>query len=287
MKKRLLFLQIFLVCFLGGSTSVLGIGQRVSSKKMFSDRAEYTNQAEYTIRCGWGQQGLKRLAPISDVVIIVDVFSFSTSVDVATARGAFIIPHVKPGEYHKFGKRIGAIVANERGQGGYTSSPVSFNSIPAKTRLVLPTSNGATLSCLAGNTIILAGCLRNARAVAKKAMELGKTIAVIPAGARWPDRSIRFAIEDFIGAGAILSYLKGSVSPEAQNAIAAYNNIKHNVCEFIKKCSSGKKLIKNGFPKDIKCACQVNVSTTVPRLIDGVYRNVNVPVYPKNFLKKP
>lgn len=46
------------------------------------------DQADFNIRGEWGQQGVSQLAPISDVVVIVDVLSFSTCVDIVTSRGA-------------------------------------------------------------------------------------------------------------------------------------------------------------------------------------------------------
>jgi len=263
-----------LAMFCLGITLVIAANAKKESSSERDNSFRFLDQTEYDVRCEWGQQGIKRLAPISDVIIIVDVLSFSTSVDVATARGAYIFPHTKEGDIHAFGKSVGAIVANQRGQAGYTPSPVSFNVIPTGTRLVLPSSNGATLSCLAGNKTIFLGCLRNAKAIANVAMKLGKTIAVIPAGERYPDRTIRFATEDFIGAGAIIQYLKGNLSPEAKNARAAYNNVKNNLYNHIKGCCSGKKLIGRGFKKDVKCACQLDESNAVPQLVNGAYRNV-------------
>lgn len=38
------------------------------------------DQSEFDLRCEWGAQGVSQLASISDVVIIVDVLSFSTCV---------------------------------------------------------------------------------------------------------------------------------------------------------------------------------------------------------------
>jgi 2-phosphosulfolactate phosphatase len=52
----------------------------------------YFDQQEYDIRFEWGLAGVKALAQVSDVVIIVDVLSFSTGVDVVVGRGARSFP---------------------------------------------------------------------------------------------------------------------------------------------------------------------------------------------------
>jgi 2-phosphosulfolactate phosphatase len=51
------------------------------------------DQVDFEIRCEWGKQGLLRLAPISDVVILIDVLSFSTCIDIANQRGAIVFPY--------------------------------------------------------------------------------------------------------------------------------------------------------------------------------------------------
>ena len=51
------------------------------------------NQHEYDIRIEWGLKEVEELAPISDVIIIIDVLSFSTCADIATNRSTFIYPH--------------------------------------------------------------------------------------------------------------------------------------------------------------------------------------------------
>ena len=97
-------------------------------------------------------------------------------------------------------------------------------------------------------------------------------IAVIPAGERWPeDESLRFALEDMVGAGAIISHLPGSLSPEAQVAVAAYHNARKNLVEVFDQCGSGQELRARGFAGDIALAAQVDVEDCAPMLRHGAY----------------
>ncbi|MDK2407620.1 hypothetical protein QHH11_00605 [Aphanizomenon sp. PH219] len=43
----------------------------------------FYNQSNFEIRCEWGKKGVEQLAIISDVVIIVDILSFSTCIEIA------------------------------------------------------------------------------------------------------------------------------------------------------------------------------------------------------------
>jgi 2-phosphosulfolactate phosphatase len=47
----------------------------------------YFDQQSYDIRCDWGLAGLTHLSPSSDAIVIIDVLSFSTCVDIAVANG--------------------------------------------------------------------------------------------------------------------------------------------------------------------------------------------------------
>jgi 2-phosphosulfolactate phosphatase len=232
------------------------------------------DQAKFDIRCEWGQQGVLQLAPISDVVIVVDILSFSTCMDIATSRGASAFPYKWRDESAQtFADSMGAERTQKRGEGRYSLSPASLLSIPRGTRLVLPSPNGSTLSLATGKTPTIAGCLRNARAVALAAMTYGRKIAIIPAGERWCDLSLRPSLEDLLGAGAILSYLAGRLSPEAELAIAAYESMRSNLERLIKPCGSGQELIEQGFEQDVDLALQLNTSDCVPTLVNGSYIN--------------
>jgi 2-phosphosulfolactate phosphatase len=120
----------------------------------------------------------------------------------------------------------------------------------------------------------LAGCLRNASAVAHAAAALGSTFQVCPAGERWADGSIRFALEDWLGAGAILRELSGTKSPEANAAIAAFEASRLALTDVLRACSSGRELVERGFAFDVDCASAWDVSAAVPRLTDGAYTSM-------------
>lgn len=231
------------------------------------------DQAEFDVRCEWGENGVSQLAPISDVVIIVDVLSFSTCVEIATSREATVFPYRWRDETAaNFTASVAAELAGGRGRGAkYSLSPQSLLNIPQGTRLVLPSPNGSTLTLGTGETPTLAGCLRNYRAVALAAQKYGRRISIISAGERWSDGSLRPAIEDWIGAGAIISQLNGSLSPEARAALAAFRHAQAETELLVKQCGSGKELIARGFEEDVVLASALDVSACVPTLITGAY----------------
>jgi 2-phosphosulfolactate phosphatase len=232
------------------------------------------NQSEFDIRCEWGRPGVEQLAAISDVVIIVDVLSFCSTVSLAVSRGAIIYPY--PDRDHSlvdFASRMQVQVAGHRRDGGYSLSPASMLNIPRGTRLILPSPNGGRLSMLVQGKPVFAGCLRNAAAVATAASRLGKRIAVIPAGELWQsDGALRPSLEDWLGAGAIISGLPGRLSPESRAALMAYSGLQKEMLDVLLGCSSGKELKEPGFVEDIRLSALINADGVAPRFVDGAYQ---------------
>jgi 2-phosphosulfolactate phosphatase len=230
------------------------------------------DQAEFEVRCEWGLQGLRQLAPVSDVIIIVDVLSFTTSIDIATARGGTIFPYPLKGESAAdYADSVNAKLASADRARGFSLSPASLRSLPAGYRLVLPSPNGAALSFAVDHPIVLAGSLRNATAVAHTAAGLGSTVAVIPAGEIWPTGELRPSLEDWVGAGAVISTLSGIRSPEAALAAAAFDRFSGGLLHALRESVSGKELIERGFGLDVDAAAELNVSKNVPRLINRAF----------------
>ncbi|MCP2250362.1 2-phosphosulfolactate phosphatase [Lentzea aerocolonigenes] len=219
------------------------------------------SQEGYQLRLEWGPEGVDALRDC-DVLVVVDVLSFTTSVDLVVGNGG----QVRPSRWQP--------------ASGRTLRPAS---LVGRSGLVeLPSPNGSNLCFLAAETgaHVLAACLRNASAVAKRAQELGETIGVIPAGERWgldilnsgPREfgPLRPCVEDHLGAGAVLSALSGDASPEVQLAVAAFRNT--DVADAVRKCGSGRELIENGHAADVELAVEIGVSNAVPVLVEGVLR---------------
>jgi 2-phosphosulfolactate phosphatase len=234
-----------------------------------------TAQSGFDRRFEWGLTGAQRLAHEVDVLVIVDVLSFSTAVDVAVGRGAAVIPvRGNDARASDLATELGALLAVGRSEpsvaGRYSLSPVSLVGIPAGTHLVLPSPNGGAICADAAHAsaTIFAGCLRNAEAVARVSAAAGSTIGVVAAGEKWPDGSLRPALEDIAGAGAILAALGGAPSPEARAAIAVAREVDP---ASLADCASACELVALGFADDVAMAMARDTSRAAPVLREGVF----------------
>ena len=144
---------------------------------------------------------------------------------------------------------------------------------------MLPSPNGSQLTLSCGERPTFAGCLRNARAVADAVREAaaGEPILIVAAGEHWPDGSLRPAIEDWLGAGRIASYLATNgrpVTPEAEASIVCADAMGDDgTARVVSGSASGIELTERGNFDDVVLATQIDSSANVPRLIEGVYRS--------------
>jgi 2-phosphosulfolactate phosphatase len=233
------------------------------------------SQAGAAVRCEWGAAGLAACAPGSAAIVIVDVLSFSTAVDVAVGRGARVYPYrFRDASAEAYAAAHGALLASADRHSGFSLSPASLQTLPAGAALVLPSPNGATLSLAAGALPTYTGCLRNATAVAQAAARHGGPVCVIPAGERWPAGPLRPALEDWLGAGAVIHALPGARSPEAAHAEAAFLHARAALPQTLLACGSGQELLARDCAADVRLAADLNVSAAVPRLWQGAYQAV-------------
>ncbi|MBF2075920.1 MAG: 2-phosphosulfolactate phosphatase [Synechococcales cyanobacterium C42_A2020_086] len=80
-------------------------------------------------------------------------------------------------------------------------------------------------------------------------------------------------LEDWLGAGAILSQLEGRLSPGTQAAVVTFYSYRDRLPSGLRQCSSGKELVERGFATDVELAAQLNASDAVARLIQGAFQS--------------
>lgn len=229
------------------------------------------------VHCEWGLAGVHALRDRVAALIVVDVLSFCTAVDIAVSQGAVVypFPYGDATAAELRAKRLGAVAASPQRAGDQLSlSPNSLTGLQRGDKILLPSPNGSRLSLETGGAMTMAACLRNASAVAEHARRLvgGADVAVIPAGERWPDGSLRPAIEDLLGAGAVISALGGACTAEAEVARRAFMASGGEVADLVADSLSGRELADRGFSQDVELATAIDVSATVPLLVNAGYQ---------------
>lgn len=227
--------------------------------------------ARMPVALEWGPVGAKVLAESCDVVVVVDVLSFSTAGTVAVEQGAKVWPHTGGESAGRLARDIGAVLAGNRSSHeGPTLSPASLVGLDGDARVVLPSPNGSSIAfaAVSGSCPVVAGCLRNARAVARHLRDVER-IGLVPAGEQWGDGSLRPAYEDLVGAGAVVQRLTEQdpglqLSPEAEAAALAFRALRP-----LEQSTSGVELVEKGYADDVRIAGEVDVSGCVPLLVEG------------------
>jgi 2-phosphosulfolactate phosphatase len=238
--------------------------------------APWLAQRPYEVRFEWGPAGIGPLS--ADVVVIVDVLRFTTAVDAAVGNGVAVYPYRwRDRSASAFANRIGARLA-DGAAGSPSLSPGSLLGLPPGAAVVLPSPNGSTCAALAheAGALVVAACLRNASAVAAWVAGRPGSVAVVACGERWPDGSLRPALEDHLGAGAVLAGLvRRDLSPEARAAVAVWRDGRERIADVLAACSSGREQHERGWSEDLRYASDVDASGAVPALVDGAFRDAS------------
>jgi 2-phosphosulfolactate phosphatase len=228
----------------------------------------WSSQDGFAYRFDWGLPGLAAIGPGAGVVVVIDVLRFTTTVEIAVTRGASVVPVEPDGEAPGDALPL---------------SPAVLPPLLHGRRCALSSTNGARVACaaVALGSAVLAGSLRNATAVATAARAIARSgpVAVVAAGERWPDGSLRPCAEDLLGAGAVLAALdpSGSISgprcsPEAGVARAAFAWERFRIRDAIADTASARELTALGSADDLRWAGALDVSEVVPEWRDGAFR---------------
>lgn len=251
-------------------------------------------QRSHPVRLACGPTGA--VASAADVAVVVDVLSFSTAVTVAVGRGCEVHPfRWRDERAAAYAREVGAVLAvgrleaaREPGRPGPSLSPATLRTAPLPPRLVLPSPNGSTttVELASAGARVVAGCLRNASAVVAwllPHLDAGRSAVVVAAGERWAaDGSLRPALEDDLGAGAVLAGLVAHghghrLSPEARVAAAAWGVVAADLPDLLRDCAGGRELAAKGFAADVEVAAGLDASGVVPELVDGAFRSAGRP----------
>lgn len=238
---------------------------------------EAHGQAAYAVRFDWGPTGAAAIAEGADLAVVVDVLSFTTTLSVAGERGVTVFPYRwRDDTAEAYAVERGAELARGRSErAGISLSPASLLEATGLERLVLPSPNGSSICFgLADSRLTVVGaCLRNRAAVARwlaPRVAAGSRLAVVAAGERWPDGTLRAAVEDLWGAGAVLAGLldlgTSGLSPEAEQAAAAFGAAEAGIAERLAGSASGRELDAIGFADDVRVAGELDASEVVPVL---------------------
>jgi 2-phosphosulfolactate phosphatase len=256
------------------------------------------DQSSYRLRLEWGPTGAEAVP--ADYAVVVDVLSFTTTLGVAVERGIEVFPFrwkdsraTEHAMRHGATLAVGRFEAKSRGDARHVSlSPASLSEVEGIERLVLPSPNGSTIAFALADTgaQVVGACLRNATAVARwlaPKVADGASVVVVPAGERWYDDTLRPAVEDLWGAGAVLAALdqeaEAGASPEARMAIAAWQSALLPL--DLLQCASGRELADAGFVADVEIAAQHDVSDVVPVLVGESFRD-STTLQPRGHLRR-
>lgn len=237
------------------------------------------------VRFDWGPSGADALGGDDGAIVIVDTLSFTTSVSVATGRGIGIIPYpLEESGAAALAAAHGAALAVPRAELSpehpWSLSPASLLAAPHTARLVLPSPNGSAIASARAEAgqLVLAGCLRNPSATSSWLTDHGygtaqRPVSVIAAGERWPDGSLRPALEDYLGAGVLIGRLRDAgcvLSSEAGVAAASFDATA-DLAATLRACASARELAMRGFPDEVEIAAALDADAHASVLRGAVF----------------
>lgn len=228
----------------------------------------------------WGLAGAEHAAGAgAGTAVVVDVLSFATTVTVAADLGVAVLPHAWTSSAAAHALAHGATLARGRHQAGpgeVSLSPVSLRLATGVHRLVLPSPNGSTI-CAAldrAEVEVAVACLRNATAAGRWLAAAPGPTVVVAAGEHWSDGTLRPALEDLLGAGAVLAAAAAAgarLDADAHAAVAAYDEARGDLAGRVRSSASARELDETGFAADVAVALEVDTSALVPVLDEGMF----------------
>ena len=211
-------------------------------------------------------------------VVVIDTLRATTTIACAVALGISVETVASIAEAkRRRGPRV--LIAGERGGKklpGFDlgNSPVDVVDAARGTlvgkRLVLTTTNGTgAIARSAAARAIYVGALVNASAIAR-AVANDESLVLLCAG-----RTTGVALEDLLGAGAIIAALPAGCFDEAQLSDGArlsldlFRRSKTRLPAFLRECESGRNLLRMGATADVALCAELDRNAVAPRLLRG------------------
>ncbi|MDO5115631.1 MAG: 2-phosphosulfolactate phosphatase [Synergistaceae bacterium] len=216
-----------------------------------------------------------------DVRIVVDLLRATTQITTFFDMGGeVLIPVTEVDTAFEMKEKLGEDwkIMGERGGlpapgFDFGNSPVELQNAGAPDFAIITTSNGtrALMRASEGCERVLAGCARNAEAVAWDAICSGKNIGVLCAG-----RNGEFSLEDTVCAGMLVEKMlalapaNGAQEMEltdgAMAAMALWHHFGPDITALCQESAHGKILSALGFDNDLFFCGETDSSSTVPVL---------------------
>lgn len=224
---------------------------------------------------------LKRFGDTPLTYVVVDILRASTTICTALANGAKeVIPFAEVEEARAAREQEewrDALLCGERGAKkleGFDlgNSPADYTPevVGGRSLLFASTNGSVMMSTAPPNATVLVGGLVNVTAVADKIAALNQTTVIACSG-----KFGQFALEDAVGAGAVISKLWERVSglelvdDGAVAAQAIWDQYKDDPSRVMWQCRHGIYLIEVGFGSDLSLCSAIDTHAVVPVMRDG------------------
>jgi 2-phosphosulfolactate phosphatase len=238
----------------------------------------------------WGPSGTKKAVTKNNIIVIVDVLRFSSATTVAVYKGVIIIPSYSKRLSKVLAKRFNAEISGssrEPTKWKYSLSPLSYLNAKKNTKVVLFSPNGAKCSAIAGHAKhAFVGSFLNATIignyVSRISRKINEDVTVVSAGETELTKLLKrlpveesfvnkenkeyFALEDFLGSGAIISATNLDRTTNARHAELSYLKYRNNLLETLKSCVGARYLINSGREHEVDFCLQLDKYNCVPKI---------------------
>ncbi|MFB1298483.1 2-phosphosulfolactate phosphatase [Mycobacterium sp. pW049] len=240
------------------------------------------------LHADWGLDAACLAVERRDAVVVVDALSFSTTVVMAAARGADVLPLPRAildeaGDHTVIERRFGAkLLANDPVDRLLADDLIELSDLRPGDRVVVPSQNGGTLCAAVSQAPAVAvGSFRNRAAVAEWcamtiAAATARRVTLIAAGSVWsqmtPLTALRPCIEDGLAAGAIASAARAlglDLSVEAAALATLFDSAaeRYDLETWLHQSVTGRWLASRGDSQaEIRDAVLVDHDDVVPAL---------------------